>query len=206
MAHSTSFIEAKAFEVLSAAGPNALIGRKVDVDQVCISLNVRLHVEELESEVSGVLLVKGAERHILVNKSHNQRRQRFTIGHELGHLMLHDMSKDRVIVDTHIRMYQRVGEATSSKYQQSDSMTSPQEEREANTFAAALLMPKPWVESEALKRDLGDETAITTLANAFVVSEQAMFIRLQQLKIIESTYATNDPGNMRGRQQRLELA
>lgn len=206
MAHSTSSIEAQALEVIRASGLSTSTGGRIDLDRICSSLNVRVHVEELEKEVSGVLLVKGVERHVLVNKSHPERRQRFTIGHELGHLMLHDMSKDRVIVDTHIRMYQRVGEATSSKYQQSDSMTSPQEEREANTFSAALLMPKPWVESEALKHDLGDETAITALANAFFVSEQAMFIRLQQLKIIESTYATNDSGSMRGRQQKLELA
>lgn len=204
MAHSTSFIEAQALEVIRAAGLSSSIVRAIDLGRVCSSLNVRVHFEELEKEVSGVLLIKDAEKHVLINKAHSERRQRFTIGHELGHLMLHDMSKDRVIVDTHIRVYQRVGESTSSAYRQSDSMTTPQEEREANTFAAALLMPKPWVESAAMQHDLGDELDIAALADQFLVSEQAMFIRLQQLKVIESTYAPTDSG--KGRQQKLEFA
>lgn len=204
MAHSTSYIEAQALELIRTAGLSSPLVKAIDLDRVCNSLNVRVHVEELEKEVSGVLLVKGAERHILINKGHPERRQRFTIGHELGHLMLHDMSTDRVIVDTHIRVYQRVGESTSPAYQQPDSLTTPQEEREANIFAAALLMPKPWVESAAMHHDLGDELDIVALADEFKVSEQAMFIRLQQLKVIESTYTSTGPG--KGRQQKLEFA
>jgi hypothetical protein len=78
-----------------------------------------------------------------------------------------------------------LGEATSGAYSAPGSITKPYEEREANMFAAALLMPAPLVQHAALEHDLGDELDITALAKTFGVSEQAMFIRLQQLGVVE---------------------
>jgi Zn-dependent peptidase ImmA (M78 family) len=180
-------IERKAQLVLRSAGALTV---PVDLDQVLKSLNVRVHPEDMDDETAGVLIVKGEQRHILVNKGHSENRRRFTIAHELGHLTLHDdeangdPSGQRMFIDRQIRVYQRVGEASSAVYQQEGSMTTVEQEREANVFAACLLMPAHHVTRAALERDLFDEISVASLARNFQVSEQAMSIRLQQLRLL----------------------
>lgn len=184
---SPAEIERRAQQVLRNAGALTI---PVDLDRVLASLNVRVHEEDMEDETAGVLIVKGEQRHILVNKDHSKNRKRFTIAHELGHLVLHDdevngdSSGQRMFIDRQIRVYQRVGEASSAVYQQEGSLTSVHQEREANSFAACLLMPAPHVMTAGLERDLFDELSVASLARNFEVSEQAMSIRLQQLQVL----------------------
>lgn len=155
----------------------------VDLRRVCEALGAKVKFTPLEEKVSGVLLVKGEEKHIMVNSTHPSTRQRFTLAHEVGHLQLHD-SQDRLFIDEQMRVYQRVDAAYSGVYHQSGSMTTPVEEQEANMFAAALLMPRVLLERAALERDLTDEMEVSSLAAAYSVSEQAMSIRLQQLGVV----------------------
>lgn len=54
-------------------------------------------------------------------------------------------------------------------------------------FSAALLMPASVIAAEASSRDISDEDQMASLARELKVSVQALFIRLQQLKVIEST-------------------
>jgi len=184
---SASEIERRAQQVLRNAGALTI---PVNLDKVLDSLNVRVHEEDMDDETAGVLIVKGEQRHVLVNKEHPKNRKRFTIAHELGHLVLHDdeangdSSGQRMFIDRQIRVYQRVGEASSAVYQQEGSLTSVQQEREANLFAACLLMPAPHVTTAGLERDLFDEISVASLARNFEVSEQAMSIRLQQLQVL----------------------
>lgn len=180
--HTRDSIERRAQEILRKSGN---LSAPVNVQQVCAWLDVKVHEETLEDQVSGVLMVKGGEKHILVNKSHHPNRQRFTVAHELGHLTLHDGDGDQLFIDTQIRVYQRVGEPTHEIYNQPGSMSTPSMEREANAFAAALLMPAPLVQHAAMEHELWDEADIAALARTFGVSEQAMYIRLQQLKVVE---------------------
>lgn len=180
--HTSESIELTAQEVLRRAGA---LAAPVDLDKVAASLGVRVHEEALEDEVSGVLIVKGNERHVLVNKAHHTNRKRFSVAHECGHLCLHDDGgTDRIFIDHKIRVYQRVGEASATVYKQPGSMTDMHQEREANLFAASLLMPAPLVMQAALERDMWDEVDVAALARTFAVSEQAMSIRLQQLKVV----------------------
>jgi Zn-dependent peptidase ImmA (M78 family) len=174
-------IEQRAAQVLQEAG---VLKAPVDLERVAEYLKVGVHVEPLEHKVSGVLMVKSGERHALVNATHPASRQRFSLAHELGHLVLHDSAKDRLFVDTSMRMYQRVGAAGNENYASPDSTTTPHEEREANRFASALLMPAGLVAEESADLDLAEETAVATLARRFAVSEQAMSIRLQQLNVL----------------------
>lgn len=181
MRNRTDEIESRALTVISQSSALSL---PIDLMKIAEALGVRVHFQTFEDEVSGVLLIKGGEKHVMVNKAHHPNRQRFSIAHELGHLILHDTNDDRLFIDTHMRLYQRVGSSTSKAYSESGSATTPQEEREANQFAAALLMPKPLLEKEANSRDLWDEFDVSTLAAHFAVSEQAMAIRLQQLDVV----------------------
>jgi len=181
-------IERKAQLVLRNAGALTI---PVDLEKVLQSLNVRVHEEDMDDETAGVLIVKGDQRHVLVNKAHHHNRRRFTIAHELGHLVLHDdeangdESGERMYIDRQIRVYQRVGEPSSAVYEQEGSQTTALQEREANAFAACLLMPTHHVTRAALERDLFDEVSVASLARNFEVSEQAMSIRLQQLQVVE---------------------
>lgn len=183
MAHTPKVIEQRAQDLLRGARVTSM---PVDLAKVAHFCNAEIHYEKMEADVSGALVVRGDERHIFVNAEHPEARQRFTIGHEFGHLILHDTG-DRMIVDKDLRVYQRVGEATSAAYIAIGSTTTPQEEREANMFSAALLMPASVIAAEALSRDISDEDQMASLARELKVSVQALFIRLQQLKVIEST-------------------
>jgi Zn-dependent peptidase ImmA (M78 family) len=95
---------------------------------------------------------------ISVSKSDHYFRQRFTMAHELGHYILHrHRMVNNVIEDT--AMYR--------------SNLSDALEREANQFAASLLMPL-----EQVKRDHAEINDMNALAKKWQVSPAAMRIRL----------------------------
>ena len=185
--HGLDSIERTAQGVLRDAGALTV---PTDLDRVLASLTVHVHEEDMETDVSGILIIKGEQRHILLNKTHGESRKRFTIAHELGHLMLHDddgkanVNGERMFIDHQIRVYQRADSVATNSSKQSDSLTTPEQETEANAFAAALLMPSHHVVRASLERDLFDEISVATLAKTFAVSDQAMSIRLLQLRLV----------------------
>lgn len=169
--------------LLNAAGATSI---PVNVEAVASSLGAQVHAQPLENDVSGVLAIKGTAKHIIVNALHHDNRKRFTIAHEIGHLVLHHGTADRLFIDKQLTIYQRIGTATSTAYTNSNSTTTPEEEREANRFASALLMPAEQLRQTMLDLgfDLFDELDVSRLAGLFQVSEQAMSIRLQQLELV----------------------
>jgi Zn-dependent peptidase ImmA (M78 family) len=150
----------------------------VPVEQIAQRKGVRLAFEPFEGDLSG-MLYQGREDGLViiaVNATNAHVRQRFTIAHELGHLLLH---RNRVFVDKPVAV--RYRDARSS-------LAVSREEIEANRFAAALLMPREWVIDEAnrwLERRPGiaDEELVEALARGFDVSRQAMEYRLADLGI-----------------------
>lgn len=95
---------------------------------------------------------------IYVNANHHEHRRRFTIAHELAHLILHKPSIGDGITDD--ALYR--------------SGLSSRMEAQANRMAANILMPwellEPWLERETID--------IAELASVFNVSQSAMSIRL----------------------------
>jgi Zn-dependent peptidase ImmA (M78 family) len=159
---------------------------RVDVFEVASRLGAVVRSQDMEDAISGVLIVQQDQKFILVNHAQAEVRQRFSVAHELGHLVLHDTSADRMFVDGGVRLYQRVGHPSSEAYRSSESHTTPDEEREANHFAAAILMPEPAVRAYAFGKKVGlEEDLIQEMAEYFEVSVQAMSIRLQRLNILE---------------------
>ena len=138
-----------------------------------------------DEEISGVLCRTKDSAVIGVNAAHAVTRQRFTAAHELGHLLLH--RGRAVIVEEDFRV----------NFRREDSkVTSKQEEVEANSFAASLLIPEESV-LEAVRQmvdeDDDDSSAWSTadvawLARKFKVSPQAMGIRLANLGIRHPGY------------------
>lgn len=89
-------------------------------------------------------------RRITVNSDDARVRQRFTIGHELGHFVMHTEHG----VDEH-------------------------SERQAEVFAGALLIPR-----DILRREFAAEQDPDALARRFLVSREAMWIELQDARLV----------------------
>jgi len=121
-----------------------------------------------------------------VNANHSLSRQRFTIAHELGHLVLHSFPSLHVDRTGYGARYGQLKLRSSLSSEGIDP-----EEVEANYFAAELLMPLSMVERELVHYpdlDLLDEIefqrTLSTLAKRFRVSPQSMSIRLVQLDLL----------------------
>jgi Zn-dependent peptidase ImmA (M78 family) len=120
---------------------------------------------------------RGDEIVIGVNESQADVRQRFTIAHEIGHMLLH--ADQPLIVDHGFAL---IG------LRRDDGAPGDQREIEANAFAAALLMPEKWVTAALRGRDvdLSDDAEIQSLAKRFGVSQQAMMYRLMNLGLLKN--------------------
>ena len=107
-----------------------------------------------------------------VNSLDSGPRQRFTIAHELGHLLLHP--REEIHVDANFVLAFR---------NQKSSTASDVREIEANQFAAELLVPLAFLEHDLrqMKIDLESSEDIAGLADRYGVSKQAMTIRLSTL-------------------------
>lgn len=117
-------------------------------------------VIDLRHAESGSLVVDGNGRfRISLSPKTGRLRDNFTIAHELGHYFLHTGTPE----GTHPGSFGRYGD-------------TPQE-RQANRFAAALLMPQ--ARFRELTRQFGRN--IPVLAGCFNVSPRAAEVRLESL-------------------------
>jgi Zn-dependent peptidase ImmA (M78 family) len=150
----------------------------VDVYAVARDQGLTVIEQDLEEDVSGFLLIRNGRGIIGVNKHHHLNRQRFTIAHECGHYLLHRGDEGQVFIDD-APVYFR--DSTSS-----DGTLA--NERQANAFAAELLMPEAEVRErvQARKTDAFDDLALRRLATYFGVSVQALTIRLVRLNLINA--------------------
>jgi Zn-dependent peptidase ImmA (M78 family) len=151
----------------------------IPVEDLARRQGATVHREPFAGDVSG-MVVRDPDggAHIAVNSFHAPVRQRFTIAHELGHLLLHEGKP--VIVEKVMRVNLRGPTA---------SLGTDSEEREANAFAAELLMPAKHID-RAVGTYLGqhpeptDDELIRSLAGLFDVSEQAMRFRMINLRLL----------------------
>ena len=148
----------------------------VQVTQLARAKGARIFGESLEGNLSGFLYRDITQPVIGVNTHHSQARQNFTIAHELGHLLLHE--QEQLHVDREFRV--RLRDNISSK-------GTDEAEMEANFFAASLLMPKNFLESDLATKeyvDLLDDSFLHGLARKYGVSTQALVNRLKNLGYI----------------------
>lgn len=126
----------------------------VPVEQIAEAAGFKVvRLFDVPDEISGLVSVR--DRLIGVNGRHHVHRQRFTLGHELGHVLLGHppevrCSPDRVAVFN----------------------------READRCASELLMPE-----HLLRPFLRDACEPAVLAQIFDVSPEAMVLRLGQLAL-----------------------
>lgn len=152
----------------------------IPVEEVAKRSGVSLIALDLGEDVSGVLHMKTDTANIGYNPNESKLRQRFTIAHELGHYFLH-REDDKIYVDNE-NYYQTIMFRTTKQLNLSNA--DYQREKDANSFAAALLMPQTLLLKELKKYngfDLSDNSMINELAKKFDVSIQAMSYRIINL-------------------------
>lgn len=135
----------------------------VDPAQVAHRMGIEVANAELDPDVAGAIEKRDDHpAHIYLNASDHPNRQRFTCAHEIGHFVRHGEG-DFEYVDY------RDGTA---------SMGIDGDERFANAFAAALLMPE-----KEVRRLRALEMSEQDMAREFGVSEAAMVNRLKNLHL-----------------------
>lgn len=125
----------------------------VNILEIAEKVELGVYECSLTENVSGML--DRLERKVYIEKTESVRRKRFTCAHEVGHFLLHD--------------YHDVVLLRSSR--------TDEIEREANSMAAEILMPRYFV-----KKFLKEKSANPNdLADAFQVSEQAAAYRISNV-------------------------
>lgn len=128
-----------------------------------------------QGRLSGMLDPK--EMVVWVDRGETRRspgRRRFTIAHEIGHLVLH-ASDGKAFYDRPADI-REIDEAPTG----GELPELGRREREANAFARELLMPEPLVSEQAHATGFN----LPALANRFEVSVPAMRLRLRLLKLL----------------------
>lgn len=122
--------------------------------------NIKIQREELASNISGKLEMKDGVWVMTVNSNHPKVRQRYTLGHELGHYLNHRKS----VKSFEDSVFFRSNQKSSMEYM-------------ADQFAARLLMPESEIYT-LLKKGV---KTVKEMASMFDVSLEAMKYRLEQL-------------------------
>lgn len=161
----------------------------VPVERIAIAL-LGLYIDEADDlrslpgapagrgRLSGML--DAEEMIVWVDRGEGRRspgRRRFTIAHEVGHLLLHVPVFHEVFCDQPADI-QEVEEDPPAP---ASELPEPRRrERQANVFARELLMPESLVDEEARATGFN----LPALANRFEVSVPAMRLRLRLLKLL----------------------
>lgn len=173
-------------KILDDAGINTA---PVDVEELAKKFSIKVTYEDFDNsdDISGMLYrEEDGPALIVINSTHPVNRKRFSIAHELGHYFLHT---GELFVDRLERVNAKNKKTSKHFRNAKSSLAIDKKEIEANSFAANLLMPTPFIHkaiSELLDRfdDITAEDVIKNLCQDFQVSQSAMSYRLENLGII----------------------
>jgi len=160
-----TIIEEKTEKILADFGINSI---PVNVAEIAKKADVLIK-RAPSKKFSGLLYRKGHTAFMAISSSEPLVRQRFTVAHELGHFFLHPNK------DTFIEF--RDNEKNISR---------GAKEIHANQFAAALLMPRKFIEKDVknFKNTGLTNEEVRFLAKKYQVSEEAMTFRLLNLNLL----------------------
>jgi hypothetical protein len=156
---------------------------RVPIERI-VRKHALLVMKQMDSDISGMLVPlekpsNGKRWAIVVNEAHPSTRKRFTMAHELAHLVLHAYTTPHA--DRGYKLRFRDSRSSDG---------SVAEEIEANQFAAELLLPRDLVlkrvaalglEYAPSDEDDSSAAAIAQLAREFEVSKAALSVRLSNL-------------------------
>lgn len=141
-------------------------GDKLDITELIHEVaqasgeQIQIEYKDIDPTISGGLRHENGIWMMVVNRRHNERRQRFTLAHELGHFIMHK-EKNEAFEDY---TFFRNNKMASIEY-------------DANNFAADLLMLTEYVQNavESGCRNIGE------LAERFGVSNAAMRLKIENM-------------------------
>lgn len=134
------------------------------IDAVETVFDVDIAVTNLTEGMDGCAWQDSSMRLIMLNRTRIWVRQRFTLAHELGHVLARDAQNSLIAEDVMAR-----GESVS--------------ERRANSFAAALLMPEAHLR-EVTGGEVASHETFVALVNTLCVSPTSLAWRLHNLGLI----------------------
>ncbi len=161
--------------LLGANGPAVDLSWVTKLDNVLLVVQPRWKM----GTISGLTTWDDGHWVIGVNKSHPQARRRFTLAHEVKHLV--DANRDKI---TYARL------------------SGEQREQVANFFAACYLMPTVWLR-KAWMSGLQEPEA---LAGLFKVSREAMDHRLGYLGFVDDQPERSPASYFRSSDLNVDLA
>jgi IrrE N-terminal-like domain len=175
-ADALTWLRAKGVAALATLDSEAMMTALEDV------FGIDIGIASLPTGLSGLAWQTDAFRLVLLSPTEVWTRQRFTLAHELGHILARDAQ-------------QLIPERQMTPGRRQDRTES-----RANAFAAALLMPSEDV-VEAIRTALADE-GVGSLSEArfadlvvrFRVSPSALLARLGKLRLVDS----ETQGRLRG--------
>jgi len=151
---------------------------EIPVEPIALANEMGINVENVafsDNSVSGLIDKKEKTVTLYINNSDDRLKQRFTVAHELGHVVLHlNDIEDGEHPEQDINILRR-NSNIKFKYTNKYIETA---EKEANQFAAALLM-----DEELVRAVWGKFSSLETMAEAFGVSEGTMAYRLGNLDL-----------------------
>ena len=156
---------------------NNIIDAPVPVAEIARSQGARIVFDRLEGDMSGFLYRDSNQTVIGINTVHAKTRQKFTVAHEFGHFLLHEQEQMHVDHEFRVRLRDDIS-----------SRGTDDAEREANLFAASLLMPKEFLDKDLENEhyvDVLDDLLLRRLARKYGVSTQALVNRLKNLGYIQ---------------------
>jgi Zn-dependent peptidase ImmA (M78 family) len=175
---SQETIERRAWKLLVKAGVKK---PGFNVEKLATYLGATITEVEAEDDISGAIVREGNSINIGVNAKHHANRRRFTIAHEIGHLVLHDAEAQ--VDHGYGHTTHRGPRLAAFRDRVSSEATNPRE-IEANRYAAALLMPVQFLEKSIKKQPMPlREKEVQKLASEYDVSTQAMTYRLTNVGI-----------------------
>ncbi len=137
----------------------------IDVQVVAEKLGFKVIPFAFPNQRKGMVVIQEDIKAIGINEKHPKTLQRYTVAHELGHYLNGHAHYENQFIDDETKYYDH-------QFQQ---------EREADLFAAELLMPKDFLEKDLAQLGLD----IPKLLEKYEVSEQALWIRLTSLNLAE---------------------
>lgn len=140
----------------------------VDLKKAVKIINAELVFIEMPKSVSGLVIAPGDGMFlygISINTKHSYYHQRFTLAHEIGHVMLNHLSG----IKYNVSMFSDINNFTLENYIQ---------ERDANIFAAEMLIPTPHLKNIVFSSGWRD---INSLCRLYQVSEQVISIKLKEI-------------------------
>lgn len=132
------------------------------------------HIKSSE-EISGYVHVVDGVPEIVINGFQSKLRQRFTIAHELGHVLLHwQWQPGKHLPDGLVEI--------SYRKESYSSVDAQQREKQADNFAAEFLAPLENVVKflkEIREENPDKEVQISMISNEFKISNPSAFYRWQ---------------------------